>query len=554
MKKRLLAIAAVAALALNSCAWGGTTLEQVGTVDFADDWISGTNLLEAQDATGNYALADMNGGILSAYAYSRLGSTTGYGLISAISATANSANGMGVLNLAGQEVIPCSYGDIRFLNEHWTKAVVLKQATKDHYAYTSWFSDDVFLIDTVDFYYTDDDGTVTKAGSLPRENYIDDNAYGRYINIEDRSNGSITTYDGTWTAVVSDEPADAIYDEVAGADDSVRSYRENGQYGLKDAAGNVIIGPTFGYIESFRAGYAEVENRLESGDFKGLIDESGTVIVPVEFDDVNYGYYAPATAANGYSTYAYNNFGYFCVTKDNKLGYVDSNGNVTCDFTIAEDNCDNYGASATYTDMGGAQHILAADGVDTDVSQYDRVSALNGGSGMYYKVTDADYNYGVIDWHGNVIVEVRYSSIDLSGDGQYLLLQEDYNTPCELVKLVYTAEGAAAAPAEEAPAEEAPAEEAPAQEAPAEEGGEAAAADTSAIAGLIDSAITLANTDAAANKDAIRNLLQSAADQIAQSRPEVKTILDSALSLLDGESVDGASIATVLSSAKTLLG
>ena len=87
---------------------------------------------------------------------------------------------------------------------------------------------------------------------------------------------------------------------------------------------------------------------------------------------------------------------------------------------------------------------------------------------------------------------------------------------------------------------------------PAEEG--AAAADTSAIAGLIDSAITLANTDAAANAGAIRNLLQSASDQIAQSHPEVKTIIDSAISLLDGANIDGASIATVLSSAKTLLG
>lgn len=562
MKKRLMAIAAVAALALNTCAWGETTLEQVGTIDFSDDWIDGTNLLEAQDSAGNVALADMNGGILSAYAYYRLGSSTGYGLISAISANASSANSMGALNLSGQEVIPCSYGDIRFLNEHWTKAVVLKEATKDNYDYNSWFSDDVYLIDTVDFYYTGDDGAVTKVGSLTRENYMDDNAYGRYINIEDRASGSITTYDGTWTAVVSDEPADSIYDEVAGADDSVKSYRENGQYGLKDAAGNVILGPTFGYMESFRAGYAEVENNLESGDVKGLIDEAGNLVVPVEFDDINTAYCAPATAENGYSTTAYNNFGYFCVTKDNKLGYVDSNGAVSCDFTIAKDNCDNNGASATYTDMGGAMHILAADGVDTDVSQYDRVSVMYGGSGMYYKVSDADYNYGVIDWHGNVIVEIKYSSIDMSGDGQYLLLQEDYNTPCELVKLVYTADGAAAAPAEEAPAEEAPAEEAPAEEAPAEEApaGEApaeegaAAADTSAIAGLIDSAITLANTDAAANAGAIRNLLQSASDQIAQSHPEVKTIIDSAISLLDGANIDGASIATVLSSAKTLLG
>lgn len=543
MRRKLWAAAVVAAasLALGTSAWAGTALESVGTVDFADDWIDGTNLLAKPDDSGLYVLADMNGTALSEKSYGRVGRDSGFGFVSAEISVDDGINGTGALNLSGQEVVPCSYGKIDFENEHWITAIAMTEATADHYDYESWVGDNYYLIDHVDFYYADDEGNVTLASSLSRDVYLDSNAYGRYVNIESRADGSITAYDGTWTQVETPEPLKYLYDEAPGADEQIKSYYENGQYGLKDAAGNVIIGPSFGYIASFVGEYAEVENHLESGDVTGLIDKSGTVVVPVEYEDVDRSYYAPATAENGYSNYSYNNYGYFAVTKDSKLGYVDEAGNVTCDFTIAESNCENNGASAIYTDMGGAKHILAADGTDTDISQYNSVYALNGGSGMYYKVTDSDYNYGVIDWHGDVVAEVKYNNVDLSGDGQYLLLQEDYNAPCELVKLVFTNDAAAAAPAESTEA------------APAE-GAEAASGDLSSVAGLIDSAITLANTDAAANKDAIISVLSGAASSLAESRPEVKAVIDSAISLLNSDSVDGASVATILNSAKALLG
>ena len=186
---------------------------------------------------------------------------------------------------------------------------------------------------------------------------------------------------------------------------------------------------------------------------------------------------------------------------------------------------------------------------------------MYGGSGMYYSVTDADYNYGVIDWHGNVIAEVKYNEVDLSGDGQYLLVQEDYNSPCELLKLTYTPDNAPAqtdaqdagtslAVAEDPDAAQEP-QDAPAADAAAPADG---AEDFSVVAGLIDSAITLANSDAAANKDAIISVLSNAADALAQSKPEVKTVIDSAITLMNSDSIDGASVATVLNSAKALLG
>ena len=546
------AIASAAVLGLGSMAYAGTTLENIGTVDFADSWIDGTNLLEKQDSSGNYGIADMNGNLLTSNSYARVGYDSGYGLITVTVNPEDGINGTGVVNMSGQEIVPCSYGEIDFENEHWIAAIVLKAATADQYDYESWFNDNYYLIDHVDFYYVDDDGAASMAGSLTRDVYKDCRAYGRYINIESRADGSVTAYDGTWTPVETPEPLKYLYDDAPGASDEIVSYYENGQYGLKDAQGNVIIGPTYGYISTFEGDYVEVTNDLESGEVSGLIDKTGAVVVPVEYEDIDKAYYAPATAQNGYSSYAYNNYGYFAVVKDNKLGYVDEAGNVTCDFTIAKDNCDNYGASATYTDMGGALHLLAADGTDTDISQYNSVYPLDGGSGMYYKVTDADYNTGVIDWHGNVIAEVKYNNVDLSGDGQYLLLQAEYGAPCELVKLTYTPDAAAPAAETEAdaaaPAAEAPAAEAPAAEAPAAE------ADLSSVAALIDSAITLAGSDAAGNKDAIISVLNKAAEAVAQSRPEIKTVIDSAIGLMGSDTIDGTAVASVLNGAKALLG
>lgn len=554
MKRKLAAaaIASAAVLGLGSMAYAGTTLENVGTVDFADSWIDGTNLLEKQDSSGNYGIADMNGNLLTSNSYARVGYDSGYGLITVTVNAEDGINGTGVVNMSGQEIVPCSYGEIDFENEHWIAAIVLKAATADQYDYESWFNDNYYLIDHVDFYYVDDDGAASMAGSLTRDLYKDCRAYGRYINIESRADGSVTAYDGTWTPVETPEPLDYLYDDAPGASEEIVSYYENGQYGLKDAQGNVIIGPTYGYISTFEGDYVEVTNDLESGEVSGLIDKTGAVVVPVEYEEIDKAYYAPATAQNGYSSYAYNNYGYFAVVKDNKLGYVDEAGNVTCDFTIAKDNCDNYGASATYTDMGGALHLLAADGTDTDISQYNSVYALDGGSGMYYKVTDADYNTGVIDWHGNVIAEVKYSSVDLSGDGQYLLLQAEYGAPCELVKLTYTPDAAAPAAAETEADAAAPAAEAPAADGPAAE--DAAEADLSSVAALIDSAITLAGSDAAGNKDAIISVLNKAAEAVAQSRPEIKTVIDSAIGLMGSDTIDGTAVASVLNGAKALLG
>ena len=578
MKRRWITAALTLAVILVSgtCSLAGTTVDQIGMVNFADKWINGTDLLAKPDGFNLYVLADMDGHVKSGKAYGRVGREFYYGFVTADVAADDGLNGTGVLDTNGKEVVPCNYGDIKFENEHWILAFVLKEATADQYDYESWTGDGYYLIDHVDFYYADDEGSVTQASSLTRDAYNDCAACGRYIIVESRADGSVTPYDGSWTVVETPEQIDSIYDEIPGAYD-YEPYRENGRYGIKDTEGNIVLEPTYGYIGMFRGGCATVENNLESGRVKGLIDTQGNVLVPAEYDDVLSSFYGPLTKENGYIGHAYNNYGYYAVIRDDKLGFVDEAGNLTCDFTIAKQNCDINGASATYTDMGGNTHILAADGTDTDVSQYDRITPLNFGSGMYYKVTAADYTFGVVDWHGEEIIEAKYDSVDLSGDGQYLLLQEEYGGPCELVKLTFTSDAApadagaaadggdaaeagtaaeaddAAQASDTAEAAEGSAEEAAA---PAEAGGESGedAGASLAARSLIDVAITLAGSDAAANKEAIISTLDSVSSVLAGSKPEVKTVIDSTITLINSGTVDGSAITNLLNNAKTLLG
>ncbi len=419
-------------------------------------------------------------------------------------------------------------------------------------------------------------------GTLTRDQFMDALAYGDYINIEDRTTGKTTTYDNQFNAVVTD--LDSIYD-ITLPYENIQTFRENGQTGLQDADGNVIMSPAFQYINDFRRGYAVVS----TGDKEGLIDEQGNVIVPAEYEDIKTSYYLPVDPE--YSESGYNSLGYFAVVQDGKLGFVDETGAVTCEPKYSPDILELYGASATYTDMEGNFHILAADGVDTVIEGYDRVSPMSYGSGMYYQVTDSDYNQGIIDWHGEEVIPCQYEGVDLTGDGTMAVVEVDYDS-YEFYQLNYIpdesapAAGAEAAPAAESeaagesepaaesePADTAPAAEsepadtaetAPATEsepadtaetAPAAESepaGTAPAADNSAAIALIDSAITLLNTDAAANAASASTLLQNAAGLLAADAPAV-SLLNSAVTLLGTEGTDPSAVLTLLESAKGML-
>ena len=56
---------------------------------------------------------------------------------------------------------------------------------------------------------------------------------------------------------------------------------ENGLRGFKDALGNVIIEPQFMFARDFSEGLAFVSKEIDCGEFRGYIDLSGNLVIPL---------------------------------------------------------------------------------------------------------------------------------------------------------------------------------------------------------------------------------------------------------------------------------
>lgn len=427
MKKWMRALAMALAL-LAPCALAEGTAASLATLTGVE-WIDGTTLLAIEGESGE-AMANLDGVALTEPLYTNFSADCG--VIIAAQQGTGSYNAYGAMRADGTELIPFAYGDIEVLSPEWAVAYKLVEATADNYDYTVWFEDDVYLlIDTVDIYNL---ATGECLATLPRANFADAQTVGHSLNVEDRATGEVTTYDAAFNVLGN---PDNIWDEDFAQIDLRTFYNEDGMVGLEDGAGNVVVEPVYGYIASFYGGYACVE----VGGKTGLIDETGALVLPTEFDGIDTSYQMPVDA-NGETT-GYNAFGYFAIEVDGKLGYADQQGNITCAPTYSIDALENNGASATFTDLEGKLHILAADGVETVVEGYDDVYPLSYMGGLFYRVRDAEYNYGVIDWHGEVVLPLQYAGVSASGDGRYVLAEIDYETS-ELFEITLPVTGDAA--------------------------------------------------------------------------------------------------------------
>lgn len=495
-------------------------------------WVDGTNLI-LREGENAYYIAQMDGTPVSEEVFGRTFTYDEDGLlVTCAKLSDDGINGVGALDLEGKERIPFKYGDIDVLDEYWAVAVVLSEATADNYDYRSMFSDGYYLIQSVDLYYLPTNACVA---TLTRDQFAEAREHGHAIYVQDRA-GVISAYDKDFNLLGT---VDELYDEDYAIPDYI-IYREDGKYGFTDAAGNVIVPPTYDYFGTSEGDYIQVE----LDDRYGLIDFTGKVLVPPEYDSIRRNYYATAVGRT------YSCGGYYCVVKDDKIGYVAEGGEVTCEPKYAKDALDLNGASGTYTDIAGETHLIAADGAECTIEGYDHVLPLKYGDGFFYQVSGRETGSGLMDWHGNLVLPCQYERVELSGDGQYVLVKPSYNT-YEIYQTSWPVPVEEVAPVAEpvAPVEAvAPAEAA----APAEEAAPAEASNSGAVA-LLDSALLLLNQDAAANGAAAAQLLSAALAQMDASSAAAGTI-SSAVTLLEADAgANGAAVVTLLESAKAQL-
>lgn len=543
MKK---AISLLLALALCLCLVYGAaaevTLESIGVIPgYGASWISNTDLLKASVGQ-SYRVVRIDGSEVNGEDYTS--SMEGnYGFIT-VKRMVEGLNTTGVIDENGASVIPCEYGDIDVLSPVWAVAIKLREATDENYDYNSWSdSSKHYIIEQADIYNLQ---TATCLATLARADFKDADVVANVINIENRATGVITSYDEAFNALGTVKysfSADYATPELS-------TYRENGRYGLKDSAGNIVMEPSYVQVNDFKGEYATVSN----GEKTGLIDRLGNQVIAPRFDNIRSNYYGPYNPRWGESSYEA--AGYFAVINDGKLGFVNLRDEVTCEPRYSEKIMDINGASALYTDMENNMHIYAADGTDTVVG-YEKVYCLDGSSGMLLKgYTDAGYD--IIDWHGNVVIPADGASygIDLSGSGQYLTVRRSKET--ELFRVNYgTAEQSW--PADEGNGSEGQEAGGQADEGGAEQGGaEQSGAPGQTQSGLTDakaivgSVIALLEADAATNKAIIDMLL---GDVLVLSQDvTVQTMVTSVRTLLNTDAAANAATAvTLLRSVETLL-
>ena len=497
--------------------------------------LTGTNLLRVRTGNG-YALTDLNGNLLTEDHYYSLSAEKGY--ITGVDLLGDELNCNGAFSLDAQLIVPFQYGVLKAESPAFCLGIMLAKGTSDNFDYTNNDKTEYYVITQVDVYHMPDGKLLA---SLTRDQYLDCDAKGLCLDIVDR-NGVVSTYDadfnllGTKDSLYSD--ANVIFEASA--------FRKDRMYGVKDSQGNVIAEPAYSSIYVNLYGYIDIQSENKYG----LMAMDGTVIIEPAWDDICSGN-SIGWHNGSYTTNVTN--GYAAVELDGKVGFISTvTSEVTMQPKYADDLVETNGVSYSLTDMVGNFMIVSADGVESTLSGYNRVAVLTGTGGYLYTTRNADYDCGLVDWHGNVLFNTEYVGFNVTGDGMQLIVN------CDEKLDVYNITYPGMAPAAEVPAEE-PAGEASAISnvigtvADAEVTPDASAqpaAEHPAL-NLLSNAILLLQTSPAASGDAVISLLNGAAVLFADNAAAV-SLVNSAVTLLQLD--PAANAASVIMLIETIIG
>lgn len=400
-----------------------------------------TDVLQVYDGSDGTYLMKIDGTALTEAKYTdEMVGRFGY-----IAAKENSEdiNTVGLLDEDGNEVVPFQYGTFNILSTKWAMGIIYEDGTKDDYDEIIWDENNssYVKIKQTDVYYLPDKKCVA---NLERDAYnasdIYDvaDAYGDRIAICDREKYTADIYDSEFNAIATGVDLFS-YEEDYFSSYTIFNDEKNSKKGIKDSDGKVVLKPM--KYSSLKLGYVYGYYLAKNTDGYTLVKADGTVVCPLECD--NYKTY-PIDSADSDEKRSYVAYGYVAFTDSNKLfKYADESGTVTGDFSYTESSLTNYGVSALVEDYTTkTSTLLSADGVETVLDGYESVDSVVNSKGMYYLVSQTDeYNntvYGLIDWHGEVVIPCVYGTLEVTGDGKYAVVSE-YSSygPYSLYELTY---------------------------------------------------------------------------------------------------------------------
>lgn len=379
-----------------------------------------------------YGIVTIEGEKLSEDVFGAL-SECGHDLFEAINE--NGLDTHGLVDRTGAEIIPFNYSAFQVYSDQWVGAVIVAPTDDEKGDYGAGFfgGGDQYNIDHVDMWYLPEQKL---AGTLSRDQFRQGRAVGggEYLLVEDRA-GALQMYNAAFEPVDHlfesfDDPEIGIYQpskmeaeklisrvtgEVVSEDvpDAVEDvYRGEGyaalrkridddfRYALIRDSGEQLTDYVLGSVDRVirdRYVISYIYDREKSTTLYGVYDlEQDRQIIP--FDYEQFFYAGNLTGLNGY----------FPVSLDGKVGFVNAEGAVTCPIEYAKDNVDKqFGCSFAFKE-GGKLTLVAGDGTVTDLIAMgieETVYPEDGSEGLYIGVENAEGKYGVIDWHGNSIVD-----------------------------------------------------------------------------------------------------------------------------------------------------
>jgi len=386
----------------------------------------------------NYGIMTLDGQMLVPLEYahvSNISCAEGYFILM----KGDDINGASLIDRTGALVTSDTYGNIEMLNEDWVIAVKLEVTTDENYDYWAFGSSDHFNLTSADVYHIPSGG---KVGTFSRADYRSAIPHGDYLLVRDRE-GGVQLYDAS----------------LAPVDSEFTSYGQNAFYrtnqGLeRDLIVSRITGETvargYSYVNDVYLGkYIDVSNE---DDLQGLIDDAGTVLLPCEYDDIDedLGYLQlekngliglydlekqsivvpceyTALVTPDYDFVNYN--GYFLMEKDGMIGFVGEDGIATTDFSHEQNAMTLLGCTMVAANEDGTFTLVAADGTVTTLTGVQSVDDdTNASLGRYILVENAEGLWGIIDWHGNQVVDyiMDYEYDLVFADMTHLIVDDHY--------------------------------------------------------------------------------------------------------------------------------
>jgi len=324
-------------------------------------------------------------------------------------------------------------------------AIRLKESTKENYDYQALFGgygSGYYLVEDRTFYNMK---TGKAVGSIPRDGYDSVNVYPGFLVVEDLQ-GKNTVYGADFTPLGEAEKVyygyvfekngdqwevrragdgQAVFAtpyEVSGYNRYDGTFRtsDKGKAGRLGPDGALMVKPAFENLYDYSGGF--IRAKQERDGKMGVLDEQGNAVVPFLYDDVVITYVRGLSVGPDTLTFVR---GYAPVELDRKIGFVSRDGTETLKPTYVKDAVKVKANTLLIIDAAGKITLVAADGTVTGLPYAEAQHVQNAADGRLVQVKNEEGLYGIVDWHGNLVLPFgNYSGYDTytSSDGSLLLV------------------------------------------------------------------------------------------------------------------------------------